>query len=272
MQDKFKDKFNNKIKEESKAEENKKNNGKNLEELPEGIRINKYISESGFTSRREADRLIQLGKVTINGKIADLGDRVTDQDDITVEGQKLKRKVSHVYYALNKPRGIETTTDTSVKGNIITFINLKERVFPIGRLDKDSSGLILLTDDGDIVNKILRARNGHEKEYLVGVNKPVTNDFIKSMGNGVPILDTITKKCKVTKIDDRTFNIVLTQGLNRQIRRMCEYFGYKVTWLRRIRIMNINLGSLKEGQLRKLSPLELKVLNEQLTNSKKHIE
>lgn len=236
------------------------------------IRINKYISESGFTSRREADRLIQDEKVLINGKVACLGDRVDDSDEIKVDGKILKRKSKHVYYALNKPRGIETTTDTSVKGNIITFINVKERVFPIGRLDKDSSGLILLTDDGDIVNKILRARNGHDKEYIVGVNKLVTEDFIKSMSSGVPILDTVTRKCKVEKIDDKTFKIILTQGLNRQIRRMCEYFGYKVTWLKRVRIMNIHLGSLKEGQLRSLSPLELKELNDQLKDSSKHFD
>ena len=241
-----------------------------MEDNQDKIRINKFIAESGYTSRREADRLIEFNKVTINGEVATLGDRVDDNDEILVEGKRIRRKTKHVYYALNKPRGIETTTDTSVKDNIITFINLKERVFPIGRLDKDSSGLILLTDDGDIVNKILRARNGHDKEYIVGVNKIVTDDFIKSMGNGVPILDTVTRKCVVEKIDDKTFKIILTQGLNRQIRRMCEYFGYKVTWLKRIRIMNINLGSLKEGQLRSLSPLELKNLNELLKDSDKH--
>lgn len=236
------------------------------------IRINKYISESGFTSRREADRLIGLEKVLINGEVATIGSKVSDYDEIVIDGKLLKRKTKHVYYALNKPRGIETTTDTSVKGNVISFINVKERVFPIGRLDKDSNGLLLLTDDGDIVNKILRSRNGHDKEYIVGVNKPVTQEFIESMKNGVPILDTITKKCKVTKVDDKTFNIVLTQGLNRQIRRMCEYFGYKVIWLKRVRIMNIHLGNLKEGSIRHLSPLELTELNNLIKNSHKHFE
>ncbi len=235
------------------------------------IRINKYISESGKASRREADRLIEEGRVKINGITAQMGSKVADGDVVTLDGEVIQPKKRNVYLAFNKPRGIETTTDTTVPDNVISFINYPERIFPIGRLDKNSTGLLLLTDDGDIVNKILRAANHHEKEYLVSVNQMVTDEFIKGMANGVPILDTITRKCLVEKTGARSFRIILTQGLNRQIRRMCEFFGYKVTYLKRIRIMNIELGNLEEGKIRHLSPLEMQKLNNALKESTKHV-
>lgn len=235
------------------------------------IRINKYISESGKASRREADRLIEEGRVKINGITAQMGSKVADGDVVTLDGEVIQPKKRNVYLAFNKPRGIETTTDTTVRDNVISFINYPERIFPIGRLDKNSTGLLLLTDDGDIVNKILRAANHHEKEYLVSVNQMVTDEFIKGMANGVPILDTITRKCLVEKTGARSFRIILTQGLNRQIRRMCEFFGYKVTYLKRIRIMNIELGNLEEGKIRHLSPLEMQKLNNALKESTKHV-
>ncbi len=235
------------------------------------IRINKYISESGKASRREADRLIEEGRVKINGITAQMGSKVADGDVVTLDGEVISPKKRNVYLAFNKPRGIETTTDTTVPDNVISFINYPERIFPIGRLDKNSTGLLLLTDDGDIVNKILRAANHHEKEYLVSVNQMVTDEFIKGMANGVPILDTITRKCLVEKTGARSFRIILTQGLNRQIRRMCEFFGYKVTYLKRIRIMNIELGNLEEGKIRHLSPLEMQKLNNALKESTKHV-
>lgn len=233
-------------------------------------RINKFISESGFTSRREADRLIEAGRVAINGVAAEKGSKVLDGDLVTVDGQPLKKKEKHVYLAFNKPRGLETTTDETVKDNVISYISYPERIFPIGRLDKDSQGLLLFTDDGDIVNRILRSVNNHEKEYIVTVNQLITPDFLKGMAGGVPILDTVTKPCTVEQLSTRQFRIILTQGLNRQIRRMCEYFGYKVVSLRRIRIMNIKLGDLREGAIRHLSPLEMKELDNLLQNSIKH--
>lgn len=233
-------------------------------------RINKFISESGFTSRREADRLIEAGRVAINGVAAEKGSKVLEGDLVTVDGQPLKKKEKHVYLAFNKPRGLETTTDESVKDNVISYISYPERIFPIGRLDKDSQGLLLFTDDGDIVNRILRSVNNHEKEYIVTVNQLITPDFLKGMAGGVPILDTVTKPCTVEQLSTRQFRIILTQGLNRQIRRMCEYFGYKVVSLRRIRIMNIKLGDLREGAIRHLSPLEMKELDNLLQNSIKH--
>lgn len=233
-------------------------------------RINKFISESGFTSRREADRLIEAGRVAINGVAAEKGSKVREGDLVTVDGQPLKKKEKHVYLAFNKPRGLETTTDESVKDNVISYISYPERIFPIGRLDKDSQGLLLFTDDGDIVNRILRSVNNHEKEYIVTVNQLITPDFLKGMAGGVPILDTVTKPCTVEQLSTRQFRIILTQGLNRQIRRMCEYFGYKVVSLRRIRIMNIKLGDLREGAIRHLSPLEMKELDNLLQNSIKH--
>ena len=238
----------------------------------QSVRINKYLSEAGFCSRREADKLIDAGAVKINGKIPEMGTKVFSEDVVTVNGKEIKRKESeHIYIAFNKPVGIVCTTDTRVeKDNIIDYINFPSRIFPIGRLDKPSEGLILLTNDGDIVNKILRARNNHEKEYIVTVNKPISDSFIKRMSNGVPILDTITRKCVVEKISKNTFRIILTQGLNRQIRRMCEHLGYEVLRLKRIRIMNISLDT-KKGAWRYLTQKELSDLNHLLTGSSKTI-
>lgn len=235
-------------------------------------RINKAISDTGFCSRREADSLIEEKRVKVNGVIAVMGVKVTEQDEITVDGKIISNSPPAIYIALNKPRGIECTTNRKTRNNIIDFINHKERIFPIGRLDKDSEGLILLTNDGDIVNKILRARNHHEKEYVVVVDKPVTEDFLHRMSNGVPILGTVTRKSHVEKIDDKSFKIILTQGMNRQIRRMTEYLRYRVVYLRRIRIMNIRLDDLKLGTYRSLSPLELQELNKLLSDSKKTFE
>lgn len=224
-------------------------------------RLNKYLSEVGFCSRRQADKLIEQGRVMVNGEPSVMGQKVDDDDVIEVDGENVARpKKSFTYLAFNKPVGIVCTTDTRVeKDNIIDFINYPTRIFPIGRLDKFSQGLILLTDDGDIVNKILRGGNWHEKEYIVTVDKPITDEFIKKMSGGVPILDTITRKCEVEQIGSRRFRIVLTQGLNRQIRRMCEYLGYKVKRLKRIRIINIKLD-LPNGKYRKLSAAEEKEL------------
>ena len=235
-------------------------------------RINKAISDTGFCSRRAADAFIEKGRVTVNGQVAVMGLKVTLEDDIRVDGKRIDHKPPLVYIALNKPRGIECTTNRKVRYNIVDFVKHKERIFPIGRLDKDSQGLLLLTNDGDIVNKILRARNNHEKEYIVTVNKPMTEAFLRGMAGRVPILDTLTRESQVEKLDDKTFKIILTQGLNRQIRRMTEYFGYKVVTLKRIRIMNIHLGNLKLGAYRDLSPLELKTLNDLLADSQKTIE
>lgn len=213
-------------------------------------RLNKAISETGYCSRREADRLIEQGKVKVNDAIAGLGVQVSENDQIYVEGKLITNNVKLIYLAFNKPVGITSTTDTTIKSNIIDFINFPERIFPVGRLDKPSEGLIFMTNDGDIVNKILRSKNNHEKEYVVTVNKKTTPDFFEKMSSGVPVLDTITKKCTVKKIDDFTFNIILTQGLNRQIRRMCDYLEYEVKTLKRIRIMNVKLGNLKPGKYR----------------------
>lgn len=235
-------------------------------------RLNKAIADTGYCSRREADVLIEKKRVKVNGEVAVMGLKVTPEDTIEVDGKPITNKPPLVYIALNKPKGIESTTDTRTPNNIVDFINHKERIFPIGRLDKDSEGLILLTNDGDIVNKILRSRNQHEKEYIVSVNKPIDDDFLQRMSNGVPILDTVTKKCKVEKIDKTTFRIILTQGLNRQIRRMVEYLGYRVVALKRIRILNINLGSLETGKWRSLSPLELHNLQELIKDSAKTID
>jgi 23S rRNA pseudouridine2604 synthase len=235
-------------------------------------RLNKAISETGYCSRREADRLIEQGKVKVNGEIAGLGVQVSENDEIFVEGKLITNNVKLIYLAFNKPVGITSTTDTSIKGNIIDFINFPERIFPIGRLDKPSEGLIFMTNDGDIVNKILRSKNNHEKEYVVTVNKKITDEFIKKMGNGVPVLDTITKKCTVKKMDDFAFNIILTQGLNRQIRRMCDYLGYEVKTLKRIRIMNIKLGDLKTGKYRHFTPDELTEVLRLIEGSSKTME
>lgn len=228
------------------------------------MRINKYISESGICSRRDADRLILNQMVTINGKIAELGSIVNEEDIVKVNDIEIKPKKKHIYIALNKPVGIICTTDQNINNNIVDFVNYEERIFHIGRLDKDSEGLILLTNNGDIVNKILRAENNHEKEYLVTVDKSITPEFLENMAKGVRILGTITKPCKIKKISERVFNIILTQGLNRQIRRMCSVFNYKVLKLKRIRIMNIELGNLKTGEWRYLTNTELKELNKLL--------
>ncbi|MGG3884941.1 23S rRNA pseudouridine(2604) synthase RluF [Brevibacillus panacihumi] len=228
------------------------------------MRINKYISESGICSRRESDKWIEAKRVTINGVIAQLGSTVSEGDDVRVDGKPIGTKKKAVYIALNKPVGITCTTELHVKGNIIDFVNHPERIFPIGRLDKDSQGLILLTNDGDIVNKILRAENNHDKEYIVTVDKPITPAFLQGMSNGVRILGTITKPCTVTKMSERVFRIILTQGLNRQIRRMCAAFGYQVRKLERIRIMNIHLNGLKLGHWRNLTAKELDELQKNL--------
>ena len=235
------------------------------------VRLNKYISESGFCSRREADKLIESGLVTIDGVKAQMGTKVSKGQKVKVNGKLISKDEELVYIALNKPVGITCTTEHKVKGNIVDFVNHKKRIFPIGRLDKDSQGLILMTNDGDIVNKILRAGNNHEKEYIVTVNKPINDEFIKRMGNGIKILGKITKKCPVNKEGEKTFRIILTEGMNRQIRRMCEALGYKVTKLKRIRIMNIKLGKLKIGEWRNITNEELKGLNELIKNSNKGI-
>ncbi|MDR6805609.1 23S rRNA pseudouridine2604 synthase [Dyadobacter sp. BE34] len=235
----------------------------------EPVRINKFISETGFCSRREADKLVEQGRVTLNGRKAVLGDKAKEGDDVRVDGKPLKAKKAGVYIAFNKPVGITCTTERHIKGNIIDYIRHKERIFPIGRLDKPSEGLIFLTSDGDIVNKILRAGNNHEKEYVVTVNKPITPDFIQKMSSGVPILGIITKKCFVRKEGPFVFTIILTQGLNRQIRRMCEYLGYNVTKLKRVRIMNVALNDLPVGKWRNLTAAEMKEINDAVAHSTK---
>ncbi|WP_428224678.1 23S rRNA pseudouridine(2604) synthase RluF [Flavobacterium sp.] len=232
-------------------------------------RINKFLSETGYCSRREADKLLEQGRITINGKVPELGTKVSIEDEIRVDGKLIREKTSKpVYLAFHKPVGIECTTNLTVKNNIVDYINYPKRIFPIGRLDKASEGLIFMTDDGDIVNKILRARNNHEKEYIVTVDKPITEKFIKKMGNGVPILGTVTRKCKVSQINPTTFKIILTQGLNRQIRRMCEYLGYEVTRLKRVRIINISLD-VPLGRYRDLTEAEIKELNQLIAPSSK---
>ena len=234
-------------------------------------RINKYLSEIGFCSRRMADSLIEKGKISINGELAVMGQKVSGEEEIKVENKLVftKNDKEKIYLAFNKPVGVVCTTDTKrEKNNIIDYINYPTRIFPIGRLDKPSEGLIFLTNDGDIVNKILRANNKHEKEYLVEVNKPITKDFIKLMGNGVPVLDKITNKCFVKQTGKKTFKIILTQGLNRQIRRMCEYLDYRVISLKRIRIMNIKLD-LRVGEYRYFTKSELNTINQLIANSSK---
>jgi 23S rRNA pseudouridine2604 synthase len=235
---------------------------------PDSIRINKAISDSGYCSRRQADVLIEKGLVTINGEVATLGDRAMPEDVIKVSGEPITENENLVYIALNKPVGITCTTDRRIPGNVVDFIGHEERIFHVGRLDKPSEGLLLMTNDGDIVNKILRAGNRHEKEYIVKVDRPITPDFLKRMRNGVPILDTVTKKCEVEQISRYVFRIVLVQGLNRQIRRMCEYLGYDVQELKRIRIMNIHLGELKTGDWRDLTSEELQGLKQAVSESK----
>ena len=234
-------------------------------------RINKYLSEVGYCSRRVADRLIEEGKVTINGKITEMGTRVEQDDQVEVEGKKIEKseKQNNIYLAFNKPVGIVCTTDRRVEpDNIIDFIKYPQRIFPIGRLDKLSQGLIFLTNDGDIVNKVLRARNNHEKEYIVSVDRPINKEFVQKMSKGVEILETITRSCFVKQLGPKKFKIILTQGLNRQIRRMCESLGYRVKSLKRVRIMNIKLD-VPTGKYRKFTKEELLELNKLLENSKK---
>ena len=232
------------------------------------IRINKFLSQKGFCSRREADKFILDERVTINGVIAKMGEKIDPEDDVSVDGERISKKINKkIYIILNKPKGIVCTTDSSVeKDNIIDYINYPKRIFPIGRLDKTSEGLIFLTNDGDIVNKILRAKNKHEKEYHVTVDKPINNDFVKKMSKGVPILNTVTRPCEIKRIKEYEFKIILTQGLNRQIRRMCEHFGYRVKKLKRIRIMNINLD-IPVGEWRYFKDNEISELNKMLSKS-----
>ena len=231
-----------------------------------GIRINKFLSEAGVCSRREADRRIENGEITINGRLAVTGDKVLPTDEVLVNGRPIQKEEEMV---LNKPAGIVCTAEKREKNNVIDFLKYPKRIYPIGRLDKDSEGLLLLTNNGDIVNKIMRAGNMHEKEYIVTVNKPVTDSFIRGLAGGVPLveLNTTTRKCKVEKIANRKFRIILTQGLNRQIRRMCEYFGYRVEKLERVRIMNIKLGELKLGEYRDITPKEYEVLSKMIEES-----
>lgn len=232
-------------------------------------RLNKYISASGFCSRREADKFIESGNVTINGKKATIGARVIPGQKVKVNGELIENKVEPVYIAFNKPVGVVSSTNPTERDNIIEFIRHEQRIFPIGRLDKDSQGLILLTNDGDIVNKILRAGNNHKKEYIVTVNRPITQDFLDRMAQGVPILDRVTRRCEIEKINPYTFKIGLIQGLNRQIRRMCEYFSYDVQKLERIQIMNIKLDKLGQGNWRNLTATEMEELFDMLDASEK---
>jgi 23S rRNA pseudouridine2604 synthase len=224
------------------------------------LRLNKYISETGLCSRRDADARIEAGRVTINGVVATLGTQVAAGDVVCVDGKPVAGQERHVYIALNKPVGITSTIEPDVAGNLLEVVKYPQRIFPIGRLDKDSEGLILLTNNGDIVNEILRSENEHEKEYVVTVDRPVTEIFLNAMASGVRILGTVTKPCKVRRVAAATFRIVLTQGLNRQIRRMCSFFGYKVLRLQRVRIINLTLGELKPGQWRQLEPEEVRGL------------
>ncbi|MCL5244906.1 23S rRNA pseudouridine(2604) synthase RluF [Cellulophaga sp. 20_2_10] len=238
----------------------------------QATRINKYLSEVGYCSRRAADKLIDQGRVTINGKVPEMGTKIVPDDEVRVDGELISEpKEDFVYLAFNKPVGIVCTTDTRVeKDNIIEYINYPKRIFPIGRLDKPSEGLIFLTNDGDIVNKILRARNHHEKEYIVKVDNIITDEFLHQMSNGIPILDTITRKCKVEKLSKYEFKIILTQGLNRQIRRMTEYLGYNVVTLKRVRIMNISLD-MPVGTYREFTKEELTEINRLVETSTKTI-
>lgn len=233
----------------------------------EPVRINKYLSEAGVCSRREADRLIEAGKITVDGISAVMGTKVDGTQRISVDGKEVLHNERMVLLAFNKPIGIVCTTQKKEKNNIVDYIQYPQRIYPVGRLDKDSQGLILMTNNGDIVNKMMRAHNMHEKEYIVEVDKPITGEFLKGMAKGVPILDTVTRECKITKTGAKTFRIIITQGLNRQIRRMCEYFGYKVTKLERIRIMNIKLGNLSQGKYRNITENELKELEKLIQKS-----
>lgn len=235
-----------------------------MEEL---FRVNKLLSEYGFCSRRKGDKLLEEGRVTSNGRVLKLGDKLSKNDLIEVDGVSIEKEEKRVILAFNKPRGIECTANEEVKDNLVSYLKYDKRLLYIGRLDKDSEGLLLLTNEGDLINKIMRAGNYHEKEYIVEVNKQLTNEFIKNMSKGVDILDTRTRPCQVTKIDDRHFRIILTQGLNRQIRRMCQVFDYKVQSLKRIRVMNVKLGDLKVGEYRELTLAEEDELREALITS-----
>ncbi|MDD9176201.1 23S rRNA pseudouridine(2604) synthase RluF [Aliivibrio finisterrensis] len=236
---------------------------------PKLTRLNKFISDTGYCSRREADKLIDQERITINGKVPEMGTKVAEGDEVLVDGKPLKAKQDRIYIAFNKPVGITCTTERHVEGNIVDFINHEQRIFPIGRLDKPSDGLIFLTSDGDIVNKILRAGNAHEKEYVVRVDKPITEEFLQKMAAGVPILDTVTLPCKIKQESRFVFRITLTQGLNRQIRRMCEYLDYEVFKLKRVRIMNIDLGKLASGEWRYLTASEMNEINSMIGESSK---
>ncbi len=237
--------------------------------MTELTRLNKFIRETGVCSRREADKYIEEGRVTVNGKTPELGTKVSVEDDVRIDGNPINKKEAAIYIAFNKPAGIICTTERDIKHNIIDYINYPTRIFPIGRLDRASEGLIFLTNDGDIVNKILRAGNNHEKEYLVTVDKSITETFIRRMGNGIPILETVTKKCFVEQTGKFQFRIILTQGMNRQIRKMCSFLEYEVKSLRRFRIMNITLEGLKEGSWREFSKQEIETVEKLISNSSK---
>lgn len=236
---------------------------------PQGVRLNKLIADSGFCSRREADRLISEGRVRVDGLIGGLGDRVGPNSRVEVDGKVISGRANKVYIALNKPVGVVCTADPREPMNVVDYIGHKERIFPVGRLDKDSDGLLLLTSDGEIVNRILRAAGGHEKEYLVTVNKPITGEFLRKMASGVPILDTVTLPCKIEQTGKNSFRLILVQGLNRQIRRMCEALGYRVVTLTRVRIMNIHLGRLLPGHWRNLTSDELRELMRRIESHEK---
>lgn len=239
-----------------------------MEEKQTGIRINKYLSMAGVCSRREADRELLAGHITIDGKVASAGDRVRKGEQVLFQGNPVRMKDEPVLLVVNKPKGIVCTAQKKEKDNIVDFLHYPIRIYPIGRLDKQSEGLILMTNEGDLVNKIMRSGNCHEKEYLVTVNKPLTPRFLRGMAGGVPILNTVTRKCKIERIGKQSFRIILTQGLNRQIRRMCEYFGYHVVSLKRVRIMNICLGGLPVGQYRNVTAQERGQLDEMLKSSR----
>ncbi|MBS6560089.1 MAG: 23S rRNA pseudouridine(2604) synthase RluF [Clostridiales bacterium] len=244
--------------------------GTNQSDLENGIRLNKYLSDSGVCSRRQADHLIEQGKVKIDGKVAVTGTRVQKGQKVTVDGKPIQQEEKLVLIAFHKPRGIVCTAEKREKNNIIDYIHYPTRIYPVGRLDKESEGIILLTNHGELANRICKARYYHEKEYIVTVNKPITDSFLKRMSEGVPILGTITRPCKVKKEGTYTFRIILTQGLNRQIRRMCEYLGYQVTILKRIRVMNVELGDLKVGTYRDVMGKELNELNKMLSKEREN--
>ena len=233
----------------------------------EEVRLNKFLSEAGVCSRREADRLIEAGKVSVDGETAVTGMKVKEEQRILVNGRPVCKEEEMILLVVNKPRGIVCTAEKREKNNIIEYLHYPKRIYPVGRLDKDSEGLLLMTNNGEIVNKIMRSGNRHEKEYVVTVNKEVTEEFVRAMAGGIPILDTVTRKCEVQKLDKHRFRIVLTQGLNRQIRRMCEYLGYRVVALTRVRIMNIRLGNLKPGAYRRVTAQEWRTLQELIRDS-----